>query len=85
MQKTSSTEVVTYLFQHTTANNISRTPTKFNIQTGTHVKTSTGQLGLKESVYLECENMGTNKGTPSINARSSKKHESEQINGAKTG
>jgi len=44
MQKTSSTEVVTYLFQHTTANNISRIPTKFNVQTGTHVETSTGQL-----------------------------------------
>jgi len=84
-QKTSSIEVVTDLFQHTTANNISRIPTKFNVQTGTHVKTSSGQLGLKVSVYFECENKGIDKAIPFINARRSKKHESEQINGPKTG
>jgi hypothetical protein len=85
MQKTSSIEVVTYLFQHTTANNISRIPTKFNVQTGIHVTTSTGQLSLKVSVYFECEYMGIDKAIPSINARKRRKHESEQINGAKTG
>jgi len=37
------------------------------------------------SVYFERENMGIDKAIPSINARRSKKHESEQINGVKTG